>query len=92
MQVDGYPVYDLLDKLDGIMILCCCAHCRRYFDRSLKHDKERAEYGIGQIGILYSVETIADEEGASYERRAKILQDFDNISNILEGALQYGVY
>jgi transposase len=75
LQVDGYPVYDLLDKLDGIMILCCWAHCRRYFDRSLKHDKERAEYGIEQIGMLYSVETIADEEGASYERRAQLRQE-----------------
>ena len=38
LQVDGYPVYDLLDKLGGIMVLCCWAHCRRDFDRALKHD------------------------------------------------------
>lgn len=75
LQVDGYPVYDLLDKLDGIMVLCCWAHCRRYFDRALKHDRERAEYGIEQIGMLYSVETIADEEGASCERRAQLRQE-----------------
>ena len=30
LGVDGYGVYDLLDKLDGIMILCCWAHCRSY--------------------------------------------------------------
>ena len=29
----------------------------------------RAGYGLEQIVMLYSVETIADEEGASYERR-----------------------
>ncbi len=75
LGVDGYAVYDLLGKLDGIMILCCWAHCRRYFDRALKHDKERAEYAIEQIGMLYSVETIADEEGASYERRAQLRQE-----------------
>ena len=75
LQVDGYAVYDLLDKFDGIMILCCWAHCRRYFERALKHDKERAEYGMEQIGMLYSVETIADEEGASHERRAQLRQE-----------------
>ena len=69
LGVDGYGVYDLLDKLDGVMILCCWAHMRRYLDRALKHDKARAGYGLEQIGMLYSVETIADEEGASYERR-----------------------
>ena len=75
LQVDGYTVYDLLDKFDGIMILCCWAHCRRYFERALKHDRERAEYGMEQIGMLYSVETIADEEDASYERRARLRQE-----------------
>lgn len=75
LGVDGYPVYDLLDKFDGIMILCCWAHLRRYFDRALKHDKKRAEYGLEQIGMLYSVETIADEEGADYERRAQLRQE-----------------
>ena len=75
LGVDGYGVYDLLDKLDGIMILCCWAHCRRYFDRALNHDRKRAEHGIEQIGLIYSVETIADEEGASYERRAQLRQE-----------------
>ena len=37
--------------------------------RFQQHDKERAGYGLEQIGMLYNVETIADEEGASYERR-----------------------
>ena len=75
LGVDGYGVYDLLDKLDGIMVLCCWAHCRRYFERSLNHDRERAEYAIEQIGMLYSVETIADEEGADHERRAQLRQE-----------------
>ena len=75
LGVDGYGVYDLLDKLDGIMVLCCWAHCRRYFERSLNHDRERAEYAIEQIGMLYSVETIADEEGADQERRAQLRQE-----------------
>ena len=46
-------------KFDGVMVLCYWAHCRRYFERALKHDKERAEYGMEQIGMQYSVETIS---------------------------------
>ena len=75
LGVDGYGVYDLLDKLDGIMVLCCWGHCRSYFERSLSHDRERAEYAIEQIGMLYTVETIADEEGADHERRAQLRQE-----------------
>ena len=75
LGVDGYKVYDLLDKLNGMTVLCCWAHCRRYFDRALNHDRKRAEYALEQIGMLYSVETIADEEGADYRRRAQIRQE-----------------
>ncbi len=75
LQVDGYPVYDLLDKLDGIMVLCCWAHCRRYYDRSLNHDRERAEYAIELISMLYSIETMADEQHLDYEQRAQLRQE-----------------
>ena len=75
LQVDGYPVYDLLDKFNGVMVMCCWAHCRRYFERSLNHDKKRAEYAIGQIKLLYNVETIADGENASDERRARLRRE-----------------
>ena len=75
LQVDGYAAYDILDKLDGVMILCCWAHCRRYLERSLNHDKERAEYALDQIGMLYSIETMADERHLDYSRRAKLRQE-----------------
>jgi len=74
IQVDGYAGYDILDKLKGIIILCCWAHARRYFDRALNHDKERAEYALYQISLLYSVETMADEANMSYEERARLRQ------------------
>ena len=74
IQVDGYAGYDILDKLDGIIILCCWAHVRRYFDRALTNDKDRAEYALSQISLLYSVETMADEAGMSYEERAELRQ------------------
>lgn len=72
IQVDGYSGYDVLAKLDGIMIMCCWAHCRRYFNKALKNDKLRAEYGLDQIGMLYSVEKLADEQDMCYEERADL--------------------
>ncbi len=75
LQVDGYAAYDILDKLDGVTILCCWAHCRRYFERSLNHDKERAEYALDQIGMLYSIETLADGRHLDYSQRAKLRQE-----------------
>ena len=75
LQVDGYAAYDILDKFDGVMVLCCWAHCRRYFERSLNHDKERAEYALDQIGMLYSIEAMADERHLDHSQRAKLRQE-----------------
>ena len=75
LQVDGYAAYDILDKFDGVTILCCWAHCRRYFERSLSHDKERAEYALDQIGMLYSIETLADGRHLDYGQRASLRQE-----------------
>ena len=75
LQVDGYAAYDFLDKFEGIITLCCWSHARRYFERSLSHDKERAEYALDQIGMLYSIETMADERHLGYEQRAKLRQE-----------------
>ena len=75
LQVDGYAAYDILDKFDGVMVLCCWAHCRRYFDRALSHDKKRAEYALGQIGMLYSVEAMADERQLDNEGRAGLRRE-----------------
>ena len=75
LQVDGYAAYDILDKFDGVMVLCCWAHCRRYFERSLNHDKERAEYALDQIGMLYSIETLADERQLDYGQRAQLRRE-----------------
>ena len=75
LQVDGYAAYDILDKFDGVMVLCCWAHCRRYFERSLNHDKERAEYALDQKGMLYSIEAMADERHLDHSQRAKLRQE-----------------
>lgn len=75
LQVDGYAAYDILDRSDGVTVLCCWAHARRYFDRSLSHDRERAEYALAPIGMLYSIETIADERRLDFGQRAALRRE-----------------
>ena len=50
----------------------CWAHSRRRFEEALKEDKARAEYALGQIGLLYDVERQADQENLSFEERAEL--------------------
>ena len=69
IQTDGYPGYGILEKLEGIITICCWAHCRRYFDRALYNDKARAEYALAQIGIVYDVEDMADSQEMDHEQR-----------------------
>ena len=69
MQTDGYAVYDIYDKKDGVLSLVCWAHARRYFDRALNNDKARAEYALEQIGLLYEIEKEADNRQLDYDGR-----------------------
>lgn len=72
LQTDGYGVYEMYENKKGVLPLGCWAHARRKFSDSLKNDRERAEYAIGQIGLLYEVEREADDKNLSYEERAEL--------------------
>jgi len=60
LQTDGYEVYKMYENKKGVLPLGCWAHVRRKFEEALKEDKSRAEYALGQIGLLYQVERRAD--------------------------------
>ncbi|MGL4805584.1 MAG: IS66 family transposase [Bacteroidales bacterium] len=72
IQTDGYAGYNILDKFDGITTLLCWAHCWRYFDRALSNDKDKAEYALTQIGMLYDVEHMADDQDLNFEERSAL--------------------
>ena len=72
MQTDGYAVYDIYDKKDGVLSLVCWAHARRYFERALSNDKARAELALEKIKLLYDVEHEADDKNMSYEERRQL--------------------
>ena len=72
MQTDGYAVYDIYEKKEGVLSLVCWAHARRYFERALNNDKARAELALEKIRLLYDVEHEADDKNLSYEERSKL--------------------
>lgn len=72
IQTDGYTGYSILEKFDGITTLNCWCHARRYYDRALNNDKARAEYALAQIGLLYDVEHMADDQNMDDEQRRQL--------------------
>lgn len=72
IQSDGYAVYDSFEAKKGICPIGCWAHARRKFDEAKLEDKARSEYALAQIGLLYDIERMADEQQLTYEERADI--------------------
>ena len=69
IQTDGYSGYTYLASMQGIVHLSCWAHARRYFEKALQNDKERASYVMKLIQILYAIEALARESGMSHKER-----------------------
>src|SRR3989338_8031843 len=76
LQTDGYVAYDNFEDRAGIFLVGCLAHVRRYFERALDNDKERAAWMLGKIGDLYDLERKAREEKMTHDRRKELRQEF----------------
>jgi len=69
VQTDGYAGYTYLAAKEGITHLSCWAHARRYFDKALGNDYQRASHVMKLIQILYSVEALAREANMTANER-----------------------
>ena len=72
LQADGYEGYNQFEHRAGVTLLGCFAHARRYFEKALDHDKERAAWMLSAIQKLYVVEKEAREAGFSFENRHQL--------------------
>lgn len=72
IQTDGYSGYTYLALQQGITHLSCWAHARRYFDRALQDDKERASHVMKLIQLLYAIEALARESEMSHQQRYEL--------------------
>jgi transposase len=69
IQTDGYSGYTFLAQQAGITHLSCWAHARRYFEKALSNDKNRASTVMELIQVLYAIEALARESNMSHEQR-----------------------
>jgi hypothetical protein len=67
LQTDGYSVYDIFEKQEGITLLHCMAHARRMFNEALNNDEDRAGYVMGEMQKLYAIERNCKEQHLSAE-------------------------
>ena len=72
LQTDGYQVYEPFDKKDGVTLLHCMAHARRYFVEARDNDAARADYVLVRMQQLYTIERQCKEKGLTYEQRKEV--------------------
>ena len=96
LQTDGYAAYNVVERnaSDRIVHLACLAHIRRYFDRALDNDPDRANYALSEIGKLYSIEREARQSEMSIEERYALRQEkavpvLNELKKWLEGNATY---
>jgi len=75
LQADGYEGYKHFEHRAGITLLGCFAHARRYFEKALDQDKERATWMLAAIQKLYQVEREAREANLSFTDRYQLRQE-----------------
>ena len=56
LQTDAYAAYEQFYHRDGITILHCMAHARRYFKEAEDNDKERSGYALKFFQEVYEIE------------------------------------
>lgn len=72
LQTDGYAAYDQFYHRDGIRMLHCMAHARRYFKEAEDNDKERSTYALKLFQEIYDVER--EVKALSDAERSKLRQ------------------
>ena len=75
LQTDGYSVYDWFAKQSGITHVGCMAHARRYFEKALDYDAEKAGQVLSKIQEVYAVERKARDENMTAAQRKELRLD-----------------
>lgn len=80
LQTDGYAAYDQFMTQQGVTMLHCMAHARRYFKEAEDNDKDRSAHALLEIQKLYEIErkirelTVEKKQKARQEHAVPILE------------------
>jgi transposase len=75
LQTDGYSVYDWFAKKPDIIHVGCMTHTRRYFEKALSYDAEKAGQIMTHMQQLYAIEREAKEAGLTPGQRKELRLD-----------------
>jgi transposase len=75
LQTDGYSVYDCIARQPCITHVGCLAHARRYFEKALSYDVEKAGLVMLKIQEIYARERKAREAGLPADQRKELRLD-----------------
>lgn len=67
VQSDGYGAYNIYENKDQVSLLGCWAHARRYADKALNNDPQRATHILTEVQKLYHIERHAQNEKLTSE-------------------------
>jgi len=71
LQTDGYAAYDQFYHRDGVQMLHCMAHARRYFNEAEDNDKQRSIYAMQVFGEVYDIERQIRDLSADERRKLR---------------------
>jgi len=75
VQSDGYGAYNIYENKDQVTLLGCWAHARRFADKALGDDPERARHILTEVQKLYHIERRAENEKLTTEAIVKLRRE-----------------
>jgi len=75
IQTDGYAGYNKVASREDIEQIYCMAHARRYFEKALDNDNERAQHFLTEVQKLYDIERVIRDQKVSDEKIVEFRQE-----------------
>ncbi len=75
IQTDGYAGYNHVATREDIDQIYCMAHARRYFEKALDNDKERAQHFLTEVQKLYDIERVIRDQNMLPEKIIEYRQE-----------------
>lgn len=93
IQTDGFAGYNKAASSPNINQIYCMAHARRYFERAMDNDPDRAKYFLNEVQKLYDIERQIKEQNIQDDHKVQYRQQYatpilQNLKKWLDEQLQ----